>query len=352
MSEFPGNLESAITSLVNTLVNKMIQAEEDSDSLEEFQRLMAEAGFPGGVNDVNIRNYANQKAEEIWGPFKELPQVSSFDAPIDAIKGAKDRITNTGVTDLESAENFSINALIPGYMESFETNQRGWRGYTVDAIRSDYLNRWGGMTFLQANTLALLQILLEAYRRQVEEAQKDVVRLVTAAEEVIASFDPGSLCGGADSRADKFNIAIGVATVVSAAAGVASFGTTSIAAAMAVGMTGWGKDKFAYEEKSNEFNIDGDSVTAIWQSIITSTEELRKEYEDSEAQLADMATEFYNGIEGGTVRTGKDAYGGKVEIAATTLITCGPLPSTGDVDRPLNGADNPDPAHTPDRTPN
>lgn len=348
---FPGNLEYAISGLVNTLVNKMIQA-EDSDNFEEFQQLMTEAGFPGGVTDVNIRNYANHKAEEIWGPFKELPQVSSFDAPIQAVKGAKDRITNTGVSDLADAENFSLGALIPGYMKAFETNQTGWRGATIDAVRSDYINRWGGMTFLQANTLALLHILLAAYQKQIDEAQKDVVRLVKAAEEVIASFDPGSLCGGAESRGEQFNIAIGVFTVVSAAAGAFSFGTASIAAAMGAGISGWAKDKFAYEKKTNSFNIDGDSVTAIWQSIVTSTEELRKEFESSETQLADMATDFHDQLTSKNIRTGKDAYGGKIDLPASKLIKCEKLPSTGAVDRPLNGSDNPDPAHTPDPTPN
>lgn len=348
---FPGNLEYAISGLINTLVNKMIQA-EDSDNVEEFQTMMAEAGFPGGVTDVNIRNYANNQADEIWGPYKQLPQASTFDGPIEAIRGAKNRITNSGVTELSDAENFSMNALIPGYMKSFETNQTGWRGATISAVRSDYINRWGGMTFLQSNTLAMLQVLLEGYKEQIVKAQQDVVNLVNTAEGVIASFDPGSLCGGAEAREGEFNIAIGVFGIVSAAAGVASAGTLSIATAVAAGVLGWAKDEYKYEKKTNKYNIGGDSVTSVWKSILTSSEELRKEFESSETQLADIASKFHTGISTGKATTGKDAYGGKVEVETIKLLKSDKIPSTGSVDKPLNGSDNPDPAHQPDLTPN
>ena len=100
-----------------------------------------------------IRNYAEGKAKEIWGPYMELPLPASFDGPLAALASAHGRLTNTGVTDLEDAERFSLGALVSEYMESFKINQAGWRGATIDAVRSNYLERWGGMVFLQCGWL-------------------------------------------------------------------------------------------------------------------------------------------------------------------------------------------------------
>ncbi|BEL03473.1 hypothetical protein Q0Z83_016640 [Actinoplanes sichuanensis] len=85
MAEFPQSLELAISSLVNTLVYRIMTREGDSDALEEF---VAVTGVPY-VTDVTVRNYADQKAKEIWGPYMELPPPSSFDPAIEALADAQ-----------------------------------------------------------------------------------------------------------------------------------------------------------------------------------------------------------------------------------------------------------------------
>src|SRR5690349_22361506 len=162
MAEFPQSLEMAITNLVNTLVYKIMTRETDTDAQEEFVQV---TGVPY-VSDVTVQNYARQKAQEIWGPYMELPPPSSLDGAIQALSDAHNRLTNTGVTNLADAERFSLGALVPQYMEAFRINQAGWRGETIDAVRAGYLDRWGGMVFLQANTIALLLLVLRGYQEQ------------------------------------------------------------------------------------------------------------------------------------------------------------------------------------------
>lgn len=78
-------------------------------------------------------------------------------------------------------------------MADFRTNQAGWCGATIDAVRSNYLDRWGRMVFLQANTIALLLLVLKAYQEQLRQAQNDVVTLVNVAEEVLSSYTGNKL---------------------------------------------------------------------------------------------------------------------------------------------------------------
>nr|MDT0656785.1 hypothetical protein [Micromonospora sp. DSM 115978] len=344
MPDFPESLEIAISSLVNTLVYKLITAEDDADAVEEFIYL---TGIPS-ANDVAIRNYATQKADEIWGPYKELPPPSSFDGAIGALASARERLTNTGVTQLEDAESFSLSALVPGYMEDFRINQAGWRGETIDAVRSSYLDRWGGMVFLQANTIALLELVLKGYQEQVKQAQNDVVNLVNMAEEVIAAYDPSSLCGSTDSKNLTFNITIGVAVVLSAAAGAASMGVTSIVAAAVAAGLGVAKD--AYQPVAPEYaGLGGDTVAEIWQSILDATEKLRQQFSASETELHAIIAGFHDGVINGRITVGKSGDGEVQSLPALELLRSKPLGPTSSVERPLIGSDNPDPAHSPQR---
>lgn len=348
MSDFPESLEIAISNLVSTLVNKLITRETDSDALEEFIQL---TGIPS-ANDVAISNYARNKAHEIWGPYMELPLPSSFDGQLEALAGAHNRLTNTGVTDLEDAERFSLGALVPEFMEDFKINQSGWRGTTIDAVRSNYIDRWGGMVFLQANIIGLLWLVMKGYQEQVKQAQMDVVNLVNRAEEVIASYDPSSLCGSSDSKNVTFNIAIGVASVLSAGAGLAAGAamriTTIVSAVVAAGL-GVAKDK--YEPKGRtDADMGGDTVAEIWQSILDATETLRKQFEASDQELHDIVESFHNGVVNGKIVVGKSGQGEVQTLPALELMRSKPLGvSTSAVERPYVGADNPDPAHSPQR---
>jgi Zn ribbon nucleic-acid-binding protein len=348
VAEFPESLDIAINSLINTLVYKIITRESTNaepggvSDVEEFIQL---TGIPAAT-DVAIRNYATQKAKEIWGPYRELPPPSSFDAPIRALANARHRLTNTGVTQLQEAEAFSLSALVPDYMQNFRINQSGWRGETIDAIRSKYLARWGGMVFLQANTLALLELVLAGYQEQVAQAQKDVVALVNAAEQVIAAYDPGSMCGSTDSKNLTFNILIGVATVVSAAAGGAGLAVTSIVAAAAAGGLGIAKD--AYNPAAPmDAEIQGHNVAAIWRSILDATDRLRQQFEASDRELHDIVAQFHQGVINSRITVGKSGEGEQQTVPALELIRSSPLGSTTKVNRPLVGSANPDPAHSP-----
>jgi hypothetical protein len=343
MAEFPQSLEYAISSLVNTLVYKIMTREGDTDALEEFVQV---TGIPY-VSDVTVRDYATQKAKEIWGPYMELPVPSSFDPAIEALAGAHHRLTNTGVTSLEDAESFSLGALVPRFMENFRTNQAGWRGATIEAIRSGYLDRWGGMVFLQANTIALLWLVLQGYQEQVRQAQNDVVKLVNLAEEVIAAYDPSSMCGSTDSKNLTFNIAIGVLGVLSAGAGAAGMAVTSIVAAAGAGGLGVGKDMYE-PDAPRESDIGGDSVAAIWQSILDATERLRRQFEASEKELHDIIDSFHGRVVSGAVLLGKAGGGGRVNVPALEAFRSKPLGAgTRSVERPAMGSANPDPAHSP-----
>jgi hypothetical protein len=344
MAEFPLSLEYAITSLVNTLVYKVMTRAGDTDALEEFVQV---TGIPY-VSDSTVRDYATQKAKEIWGPYMELPVPSSLDPAIEALSGAHGRLTNTGVTSIEDAEAFSLDALIPDFMTDFSVNQAGWRGATIEAVRSGYLDRWGGMVFLQANTIALLWLVLRGYQEQLRQAQNDVVKLVNFAEEVIEAFDPSSMCGSSESKNLTFNIAIGVLGVLSAGAGVAGMGVTSIVAAVGGAVLGVAKD--AYEpDAPRESDIEGDSVAAIWQSVLTATDRLRQQFEASERELHDIIESFHNGVVNGSIRLGKTDRGTKVTIPALEAFRSKPLgPGTTRVERPYAGSASPDPAHSPE----
>jgi hypothetical protein len=233
-------------------------------------------------------------------------------------------------------------------MEDFKTNQAGWRGETINAVRSYYLDRWGGMMFLQANTIALLELVLKGYQEQVKQAQTDVVNLVNRAEEVIAAYDPASLCGSTDSKNLTFNIAIGVASVVSAAAGVASMGVSSIVAAAVAAGLGVAKD--AYQPVApTDADIGGDTVAEIWQSILDATEKLRQQFWASEKELHDIIDSFHDGVVNGKITVGRSGEGDVQSLSAGDLLRSKPLDSTSSVDRPLVGSDNPDPAHSPER---
>lgn len=342
MSEFPESLEIAISSLVNTLVYKMITAESDADATQEFIYL---TGIPA-ANDVAIRHYATEKADEIWGPYKELPRPEWFNPAIEALASARQRLTNTGVTELDDAESFSLSALVPGYMEDFKVNQAGWRGQTIDAVRSSYLDRWGGMVFLQANTLALLELVLRGYQRQIEEAQRDVVNLVNRAEEVIAAYDPSSMCGSTDSKNLSFNIIIGVSVVVSAAAGVATMGVTSIGAAFVAAGLGVVKDVYN-PQAPTDADIGGDTVAQIWQSILIATEKLRQQFQASDTELRAILNSFHDGVINGQVTVGKSGEGDVQTLPAMELLRSKPLGTTSSVERPLVNSNNPDAAHSP-----
>lgn len=343
MADFPQSLELAISSLVNTLVYKIMTREGDTDALEEFVQV---TGIPY-ASDVEIRNYATRKAQEIWGPYLELPPPASLDGAIEALRSAHQRLTNTGVTSIEDAELFSLGALVPDFMADFRTNQAGWRGATIDAVRSGYLDRWGGMVFLQANTIALLWLVLRGYQEQVRQAQNDVVKLVDLAEEVIAAYDPKSLCGSTDSKNLTFNIAIGVLSVLSAGTGAAGMAVATVVAA--VGAAGLGVAKDRYEPAApREADIGGDSVAAIWQSILDATEKLRRQFEASERELHDITAGFHSGILNGSIRIGKSGQGGTQEVPALEMIRSKPLGvGTGNLERPQMGSDNPDAAHSP-----
>jgi hypothetical protein len=344
MTEFPQSLEYAISSLVNTLVYKIMTREGDTDALEEFVQV---TGVPY-VSDVTVRNYADQKAREIWGPYMELPVPSSFDPAIEALAGAHHRLTNTGVTSLEDAEAFSLSALIPDFMGDFRTNQAGWRGATIDAVRSGYLDRWGGMVFLQANTIAILWLTLRGYQEQIRQAQNDVVKLVNLAEEVIAAYDPSSMCGSTDSKNLTFNIAIGVLGVLSAGTGAAGMAVTSVVAAIGTAGLGIGKD--VYEpDAPRDSDIGGDSVAAIWQSILDATERLRRQFEASERELHDILASFHGRVVNGTIRLGTSDRGAKVSVPALEAFRSKPLAmGTRNLERPYIGSANPDPAHSPE----
>lgn len=345
---FPDSLDMAINNLINTLVYKLITRESDGDALQEFVDLTGISS----VTDVNVENYARQKAEEIWGPYKQLPLPSAFDAPIAALAGAHNRLTNTGVTNLDDAERFSLGALVPEFMADFRIDQAGWRGATIDAVRSNYLDRWGGMVFLQANTLALLWLVLKAYQTQVQKAQEDVVDLVTKAEQVIASYDPSSLCGSSDKKNLTFNIAIGVLSVLSGAAGLAegaAMAITSVASAVAAAGLGVAKD--AYEPNAPKGgDIQGDTVAEIWHSILDRTEDLRKQFAASDKELHDIVDSFHSKIVDGKIVVGKSGQGETQTVPAMELFRSKPLDvGTSNLQRPYIGSDNPDPAHSPQR---
>jgi hypothetical protein len=344
VADFPQSLELAISSLVNTLVYKVMTREGDADALEEFVQV---TGIPY-VSDVTVRNYAMRKADEIWGPFVELPPPSSFDGAIDALRGAHQRLTNTGVTSIEDAESFSLGALVPDFMADFRTNQAGWRGATIDAVRSGYLDRWGAMVFLQANTIALLWLVLRGYQEQVRQAQNDVVKLVNLAEEVIAAHDPQSMCGSTDSKNLTFNIAVGVLGVLSAGAGTAGMAVTTVVAAVAAAGLGVAKDMYE-PDAPRDTDIGGDSVAAIWQSILEATEKLRRQFEASEKELHDIVEGFHNGVLNGSIRLGKTGQGGIQNLPALEALRSKPLGTgTSNLERPRTGSDNPDPAHSPE----
>jgi len=233
-------------------------------------------------------------------------------------------------------------------MADFATNQAGWRGATIDAVRSGYLDRWGGMVFLQANTIAILWLVLRGYQEQVKQAQNDVVKLVNAAEEVIEAFDPQSLCGSEHSKNLTFNIAIGVLSVLSAAAGVASMGVTSVVTAVGAAGLGVAKD-MCEPDAPKDADIHGDSVAAIWQSILDATEGLRRQFEASDKELHDIVASFQAGVVNGSIRVGKSGQRGRVTVPALELLRSKPLGvATTGLDRPVMGSDNPDPAHSPE----
>ncbi|HWS34086.1 MAG TPA: hypothetical protein VN408_15245 [Actinoplanes sp.] len=319
--------------------------ETDTDSRAEF---MSATGVPY-VSDVTVQDYARQKADEIWGPFKELPAPSSLDGVIETLTGAHHRLTTTGVTDIFDAEEFSLGALIPGFMVDFRTNQAGWRGATIDAVRSNYLDRWGRMVFLQANTIALLLLVLRAYQEQLRQAQNDVVALVNLAEEVLSSYTGDSVCGSTESKSLSFNIAIGVLGVLSAAAGVAGMALASIVTA--VGTAGLGITKDAYDPPvpKDGGQIGGDSVTQIWESIVRATESLRQEYSESEKQLHDIIDGFQHDVISGSIGVGKSGQRDPRSLPAMELLRSKPLGSgTSDVARPFATSFSPDPAHSPE----
>jgi hypothetical protein len=322
----------------------MLTAERDTDAIEEFILL---TGIPS-ANDVAIGAYVREKADEIWGPYRELPLPSSFDGAIDALTSAHHRLTNTGVTELADAESFSLGALVPEYMEDFRINQAGWRGLTIDAVRSGYLDRWGGMVFLQANTIALLLLVLKGYQEQVKRAQEDVVNLVRTAEEVIAAYDPASLCGSAESKNLTFNIAIGVAVVVSAAAGVTAMAVTAIAAAAVASGLSVAKDEYNPDAPRGG-PIGGDTVAEIWQSILDRSNDLRLQFQASEQELHDIVVSFHDAITNGSITIGKSGEGQRQTLPATELLRAKSLGSYSSLERPLVGSDNPDPAHSPAR---
>lgn len=345
MAGFPEILDVAINKLINTLTHKLLVGESDTDAIEEFIQL---SGIPF-LSDGNIQAYAKQKAEEIWGPYKDLPLPSAFDPAIQALEKAQSSLTNTGVTSLEAAEAFTMNAFVPEFMADFRTNQAGWCGATIDAVRSGYLEQWGGMVFLQANTLAMLRLALQGYQMQISKAQTDVVTLVNRAEEVVASYGSGSVCSSIDSKNVTFNIAIGVLGVVSAATGAAGLAVASIASAAAGG--GLGAIKDSYEPAGpKESDIQGDSVASIWQSILDATEKLRGQFQASDKELYDIVASFHSGILNGRVRLGTTGAGGLETVPAMEVFSSKPLGAgTRSVERPVIGSDNPDPAHSPQR---
>ncbi len=347
MAQFPQSLEMAITKLINTLVYKVMTRETGADAQEELIRV---TGIPY-VSDVTVQNYARKKAQEIWAPYMELPPPSSLDGAIEALSSAHNRLTNTGVTTLADAERFSLGALVPQYMEDFRINQAGWRGRTIDAVRSGYLDRWGGMVFLQANTIALLWLALRGYQEQVRQAQNDVVNLVNRAEEAIDSYNPDSMCGSSDRKNVTFNIAIGVLGVLSAGAGLASgtgMAVTSIVAAVGAAGLGVAKDKYE-PDAPKDHDIQGDSVAELWQSILDATEKLRLQFCASDRELHDIVAGFHDGVVHGSIGVGTSGRGALQTLPAMELLRSKPLGmGATNVQRPLIGSDNPDAAHSPD----
>jgi hypothetical protein len=349
MADFPESLDIAINNLISTLVYKIFTRENDNDDLEEFIQL---TGIPSAT-DVNIQNYAREKAEEIWGPYKELPLPSSFDGAIQTLASAHQRLTSTGVTTLKDAETFSIGGVVPQYMEAFRINQAGWRGDTIDAVRSGYLDRWGAMVFLQSNTIGMLLLVLQAYQEQIKQAQIDVVNLVNVAEQAIAAYDPSSLCGNSDQKNVSFNIAIGVLSVLSAGAGLAAgaaMKVTTMVAAVAAAGRGVAKDKYEPDKPPDTLGIGGDTVAELWQSILDATEELRKQFWSSETELRAMIDSFHDKVTSGQITVGTAGEGGAVHMSGLQLFRSKKLGvGTASVQRPYIGADNPDPAHSQDR---
>ncbi|SDS37890.1 hypothetical protein [Actinoplanes derwentensis] len=345
MSDFPESLEVAINNLINTLVYKLIVLETDTDAREEFMR---STGVPY-VSDVTVQDYARQKADEIWGPYKDLPAPSSLDGIIETLTGAHNQLTTTGVTEIYDAEDFSLGALVPGFMADFRINQAGWRGATIDAVRSGYLDRWGRMVFLQANTIALLLLVLRAYQEQLTRAQSDVVALVNVAEEVLSSYTADSVCGSAVSKNLSFNIAIGVLSVLSAATGIAGLALTSIVAAFGAAGLSVAKDSYEPIEPKEGAQIGGDSVTQIWESIIRRTEDLRMEFCTSEQQLHDIIAGFHRDVIGANIGVGLSREGNARALPAMELFRSKPLGSgTGNLRRPSVTWSGPDPAHSPE----
>lgn len=336
--EFPESLKIAQSDLINTVVNKMITA-EDQDGVEEF---IKQHKIPA-ASDMYIRQYCQNKADEIWGPWEELPLPKTYDAAIKSLRDAKGRLANEGVTSLEDAENFSAGALVDDYMTDFKTNQTGWKGNTIDAMRRNYIGQWGRMVFLQSNTLQVLILMLEAYKAQVDQAQKDIVALVKDAKTVVDSYSSSSLCGsGSDKKNAIFNIAIAVGAVIALAEG-----WPAVVATVAAGGLSVAKDAYKVDEPK-EHPLGGDSVSEIWQNAIDATEKLRKMYEESEKDLANMTSGFYD-ILGDNVTVDKNAYGSDLTIPAYKLIRAQPLSSTNSVEPPDRNYSPPPPVHIPDR---
>ena len=332
--EFPESLQIAVSGLINTVVNKMITA-EDQDGVEEF---IKEQGIPAAT-DVHIRQYCQDKADEIWKPWESLPLPSTFENGIQKLKDAKGHISDSAVEEPKDISDFSANALVQQYMEDFQINLTGWQGDTIDAVRRNYLDNWGRMVFLQTTTLQTLIVLLEAYKTQVDTAQKDIVALVNAAEEVAASYSSGSVSGGAEGQDAVFNILIAVGGVVAATGG-----WPAIAGAVAAGGLTVSKDLFPKASDPEEHPLGGDSISEIWSNTVDATEKLKQQFITSEEKLAEMASEFY-GMLGDGVTVDKDGHGESITIPAYDLIRVKPLASTSDVERPDSNYSPPDPVH-------
>ena len=308
-TEFPGSLETAVSSFIETTVSKAKLLMPSFENVE---------GFEGAGSPQEARDFLETEMPILFTPWYNLPKVSDIKSIIGELEEARSHLANQDTVDLD-ASTLSLGAQIPENLGNISENMRGWRGETIQAFRTKYSETFALIVPLQVNYIASLIEAMELFEACIDQAQKDVVRIVKQAEEAMDSLSLWVDYKTTGTESD-INFAVSGAIVGLAAAGglIGAAKAALIVGGLAIAQAGLDFDD------PKGVPLGGDYISDVMENFMNAVERLRKHVSDVNGEIGAAMGGLISALSQ-TIKVGTDSDGEDITNQAGGLMRLPPL---------------------------
>ncbi|HZE38978.1 MAG TPA: hypothetical protein VE172_09225 [Stackebrandtia sp.] len=334
-SDYVNKLNTAIDRLIDSTYNKTMDGFAD-EFMEIGGAPQLDLGPPHKTHvkdDSPIRPFLRDLTNRMFDHWRQLPEPQGIRDLSAKTKTARDKLCTTDALKMEDAAgSVGGGPLIPGYMADVRQDLSEWRGATTSAVKSKVVNRFPAALFLQANTLSVMKLSLDAYAIVIEQAQGDVVDMVNHAAEAVDAID---CWGGDDGKNAVFNIFTGALGLVGVFNGIKT--AVQLVSAVTSGGAGVAKDVIKLDDPESN-PLGAGRISGVWSNLMQAEFKLVKKFSASEGHIYDVLNSYYWELENKiNITHGPDNSEYETDSAANVIRLLAPSGiSPGGVKPPLS----------------